>query len=309
MTTAVVFAYSEVGMRCLRVLLRHGFDVQKVFSHEDDPAELRWYGSVAEVARENHLALLTPTDPNVPMWINEVAQLRPDFLFSFYYRHLLCDELLATARQGALNMHGSLLPKYRGRAPVNWAIIHGESETGASLHYMHSKPDAGPLVAQERVPIAINDTGLDVSLKVARAAESLLDRCLPDLIDGRATAKPLDLASGSYFGRRRPEDGRIRWNAPAMEIHNLIRAVAPPFPGAFATHGAHTFRLLGSVYRGERVRFQQSAPCLYVDDLGLHLDCVDGQRLHLTHVELDGDLLMASSFVARCGTTPYLLQS
>ncbi len=138
-----------------------------------------------------------------------------------------------------LNMHGSLLPKYRGRAPVHWAIIHGESETGASLHYMLEKPDAGALVDQQAVPILENDTALDVSVKVAEAAEQVLRRALPALIAGTAAAQPLDLARGSYFGRRRPEDGRIDWNAGARAIHDLG-----------ACGGAAVSRRL---YRAERV--------------------------------------------------------
>lgn len=302
MTTAVVFAYSEVGERCLRVLLRHGIQVQLVFSHEDDPNEVRWYRSVAEIASSNHISVFMPADPNTGEWISTVAQLRPDFIFSFYYRHMLCNELLGLASRGALNMHGSLLPKYRGRAPVNWAILHGETETGASLHYMSSAPDAGPLVGQERVPIRIEDTALDVSLQVAAAAERLLDRLLPDLIAGRAPATPLDLSQGSYFGRRRPEDGQISWHWPALRIHNLIRAVAPPFPGAFGVSAGRTFRLLGSRYLREPARYPQLAPCLYADGLALYLDCVDGSRLTLPTVQLDGKPLTPNCFAASCGT-------
>nr|WP_298726688.1 formyltransferase [uncultured Steroidobacter sp.] len=302
MTSAVVFAYSEVGARCLRVLLRHGVQVPMVFSHEDDPSEVRWYRSVAEIARSNHIGVVMPANPNSRSWISTVAQLRPDFIFSFYYRHMLCDELLGLASRGALNMHGSLLPKYRGRAPVNWAILHGETETGASLHHMCSAPDAGPLVAQERVAIRIEDTALDVSLQVAAAAERLLDRVLPDLIAGRALATPLDLSQGSYFGRRRPEDGQISWDWPALRIHNLIRAVAPPFPGAFGVSAGRTFRLLGSRYLQEPARFPQRAPCLYAEGLAIYLDCVDGSRLTLPTVQLDGKPLAPTCFAARCGT-------
>jgi UDP-4-amino-4-deoxy-L-arabinose formyltransferase/UDP-glucuronic acid dehydrogenase (UDP-4-keto-hexauronic acid decarboxylating) len=130
-------------------------------------------------------------------------------------------------------MHGSLLPKYRGRAPVHWAILKGETETGASLHYMVEKPDAGALVDSQAVPILENDTALDVSLKVAAAAEQVLRRSLPKLLAGSAPARPLDLKQGAYFGKRTPEDGRIDWRCPARSVHDLVRAVAPPFPGAF----------------------------------------------------------------------------
>ena len=147
-------------------------------------------------------------------WIAEGRRARPDFLFSFYYRHLLeCRRGSRMPKRGALNMHGSLLPKYRGRAPVHWAIIHGETVTGASLHYMLEKPDAGALVDQQAVPILENDTALAVSMKVAEAAQQVLARSLPKLIAGTAAARALDLAQGSYFGRRRPEDGRIDWRA------------------------------------------------------------------------------------------------
>lgn len=303
MTSAVVFAYSEVGVRCLRVLLQHGVRVDCVLTHEDDPLECRWFGSVADLAREHDLPLTT-ADPNTDSWIARIARLRPDFLFSFYYRHLLSEPLLATAARGALNMHGSLLPKYRGRAPVNWAILNGETQTGASLHYMQGRPDAGPLVGQQSVPILINDTALDVSLKVADAAQRLLDRLLPELIAGRAPCTAQNLQQGSYFGRRRLEDGRIRWEWPALAIHNLIRAVAPPFPGAFGTCNGSTLRVLGSRYLAQPACHTLHAPCLYVEHDALQLDCSDGLRLTLTQAELGDAPLTATSFVTRCGSTP-----
>ncbi len=170
--------------------------------------------------------------------------MAPDFLFSFYYRGMLAAPLLAAARHGALNMHGSLLPRYRGRAPVNWAVLHGERETGATLHYMTAKPDAGDIVAQTRVPILPDDTARDVFDKVTVAAELTLDGVLPALIDGTAPRRPQDPASGSYFGGRRPEDGIIDWQRDAASIHNLVRAVAPPYPGARTTLAGVPVRVL-----------------------------------------------------------------
>lgn len=307
MTSAVVFAYSEVGVRCLRVLLREGVHVALVITHEDDPSECQWFGSVRELAREQRIPVSIQADPNTQEVLEGIELLRPDFLFSFYYRYLLSERLLATAMRGALNMHGSLLPKYRGRAPVNWAIVNGESQTGASLHYMKARPDAGPLVGQEAVPILINDTALDVSMKVAAAAERLLGRCLPDLIAGRAPRVPLNLASGSYFGRRRPEDGRIHWHRPALEIHNLVRAVAPPFPGAFGPLGEQTLRVLGSRYLERSASHPLQAPCLHVAEGELRLDCSDGKQLTLTQVELDAAALTAESWVDRFGSAPLAL--
>ena len=237
MSRAVVFAYSEVGFRCLRVLLDRGIDVPLVFTHADAPGEVHWFQSVARLATERGIEVVTPENPNSAGWIKRVGALTPHYIFSFYYRSMLGQPLLSNARWGALNMHGSLLPKYRGRAPVNWAILNGERSTGATLHYMVSKPDAGPIVAQQAVPIGINDTALTVSIAVAETAASLLEDCLPLLAEGPPAARPMDLTEGSYFGARTAEDGRIDWSWPADRIHALIRAVAPPFPGAFTDLG------------------------------------------------------------------------
>jgi methionyl-tRNA formyltransferase len=183
-------------------------------------------------------------------------------------------------------MHGSLLPKYRGRAPVHWAIIQGESATGASLHYMLEKPDAGALVDQQAVPILENDTALDVSLKVADAAQKVLHRSLPRLVAGTAPAVPLDLAQGSYFGRRRPEDGRIDWRQGARTVHNLVRAVAPPFPGAFTEVNGCRLALLATRVDDQPVRHAARAPCLYAADGAWYADCVDGRRLKILELAL-----------------------
>jgi methionyl-tRNA formyltransferase len=185
-------------------------------------------------------------------------------------------------------MHGSLLPKYRGRAPVHWAILKGERLTGASLHYMVEKPDAGALVDQQSVPILENDTALDVSLKVAEAAALVLRRSLPGLVDGSAAARALDLAQGSYFGRRRPEDGRIDWRRGAREIHDLVRAVAPPFPGAFSEVNGCRLAVLETRVDTQPVRYANQAPCLYAVDGEWFADCVDGRRLKILKLEVNG---------------------
>ena len=190
MTTAVVFAYHNVGVKCLTVLLRHKIDVALVVTHADNPAEEIWFDSVAALAAEHGLAAIAPADPNTPDIVERIRALQPDFLFSFYYRHMLKPPLLCTPRLGALNMHGSLLPKYRGRVPVNWAVINGETETGATLHYMTAKPDAGDIVAQQAAPILPDETAVEVFQKVAAAASAALDLNLPALIAGTAPRRP-----------------------------------------------------------------------------------------------------------------------
>jgi methionyl-tRNA formyltransferase len=231
LTSAVVFAYHDVGVRCLGVLLEAGVELPLVVTHRDDPAEGRWFASVAALSRGRGID--TREDPTAGEIHERLQAVRPDFIFSFYYRRMLPMEWLALARRGAFNMHGSLLPKYRGRAPVNWAVLMGEAQTGATLHEMVAKPDAGRIADQEQVPIGEDETALEVFRKVTTAAEKVLRRALPRLIAGTAVLKEQDLESGSYFGARKPEDGRIDWSRSAREIHNLVRAVAPPYPGAF----------------------------------------------------------------------------
>jgi methionyl-tRNA formyltransferase len=284
---AVVFAYSEVGVRCVRELLAQGVEIPLLFTHADDPAEPQWFGSVQRLAEMQGLRVVTPADPNTPQWTAAGAAANPDFLFSFYYRYMLDKAWLKVPRLGALNMHGSLLPKYRGRAPVHWAILNGEPATGASLHYMVEKPDAGALVDQQSVPILENDTALDVSLKVAAAAELVLRRSLPPLMAGNAAAIPLDLAKGSYFGRRRPEDGRIDWQRSARVVHDLVRAVAPPFPGAFTELNGCRLAVFESRVDAGPARYPSRAPCLYAADGEWYADCVDGRRL-LVRFAIDG---------------------
>jgi methionyl-tRNA formyltransferase len=238
---AVVFAYHNVGVRCLKVLLARGVDVALVVTHEDNPAETIWFESVSGVCRERGISFVTPADPASHELFARVRAIRPDFIFSFYYRHMLPVELLTLAPHGAFNMHGSLLPKYRGRAPVNWAVLHGETETGATLHEMAAKPDAGMIVAQTSVPILPDDTSHEVFGKVTVAAEQTLWKVLPLMLAGQTPKMPNDLSAGSYFGGRKPEDGRIDWSQPAQTIYNLHRAVAPPYPGAWTIVGGTTY--------------------------------------------------------------------
>jgi methionyl-tRNA formyltransferase len=305
---AVVFAYSEVGFRCLRALLDEGVDVPLVFTHRDAPGEVRWFGSVAQLASDSGIDEISTEHPDSPQWAERLVALEPHYLLSFYYRAMLSEQLLKSARWGALNMHGSLLPKYRGRAPVNWAILNGERETGATLHYMVSKPDAGAIVAQQAVPIGINDTALTVSLAVAQAAAELLTSCLSEMAEGPPAARPMDLAAGSYYGGRKPEDGRIDWAWPAARIHALIRAVAPPFPGAFTDLATQRIVFGASRWTGEPAH--SGTAQLYAENgEHLYLDCVDGYRLEIPSVTIDGQLLDGSRFAELHGEAPLPLNT
>ncbi|WP_225721769.1 formyltransferase [Candidatus Vallotiella sp. (ex Adelges kitamiensis)] len=229
----VVFAYHNIGVRCLRVLLAYDADIALVITHQDNPEECIWFESVSAVAADYGLPVITLSRPPERELIEIIRAIQPDFIFSFYYRHMLPPELLVLAPQGAFNLHGSLLPKYRGRAPINWAVLNGETETGSTLHEMTSKPDAGAIVAKTLVPILPDDTACQVFNKVTVSAEQTLWQAFPALLADNAPRMPNDLSAGSYFSGRRPEDGRIDWSLPAQQVYNLVRSAAPPYPGAF----------------------------------------------------------------------------
>ena len=231
---AVVFAYHEVGARCLQALLDGGVDVQLVITHTDDPNERIWFTSVAELAAKAGITVITPESASEPDVQTRIAAIAPDYIFSFYYRQMIPMSVLNLAKIAPLNMHGSLLPKYRGRVPINWAVLHGETETGATLHVMAEKPDAGDIVAQQAVPIGPDETAGEVFGNVTTAAAETLKSVLPQLLKADVPRRPNNLSEGSYFGGRKPEDGRIHWDQPAAQVYNLIRAVAPPYPGAFS---------------------------------------------------------------------------
>jgi methionyl-tRNA formyltransferase len=230
---AVVFAYHDVGVHCLKALLHAGIQIDLVITHQNDPNENIWFKSVTKLCEDQRITYITPNSNQLMDLVPRIQKLAPDYLFSFYYRHMIPAELLACAKVAALNMHGSLLPKYRGRAPVNWAILHGETQTGATLHIMETKPDAGDIVGQSTVSIGANETATDVFDKVSQAAISVINQVLPELLKGHIPRKLNNLTQGSYFGGRKPADGQILWHQTAQQVHNLVRAVAPPYPGAF----------------------------------------------------------------------------
>ncbi|WP_215777678.1 formyltransferase [Paludibacterium sp. B53371] len=300
MTRAVVFAYHDVGVRCLKTLIGAGVEVALVVTHEDNPAENIWFDSVAGVAADFDIPVITPEDPNAETVVAQIRALAPDFLFSFYYRKMLKAPLLACAARGAYNMHGSLLPKYRGRVPINWAVIHGETETGATLHQMNVKPDNGPLVDQFAVPILPDDTAAEVFDKVVVAAEIVLARSLPRLIDGTATLTQQDLSLGAYFGGRGPEDGRLDGRQSAQALHNFVRALSHPYPGAFADTPAGRL-VLWKTRRLDVAGRQADRACLSIDGPHLRLDCADGGVLRILDADLDGSPLDTARFAACFG--------
>lgn len=304
--SAVVFAYHNVGVRGLLALLDAGVEVRLVVTHPDNPQETIWFERVAGLAAQQGLPCIMPADPHAPEVMAQLHAAAPDFLFSLYYRHMLQPSVLQIPKRGAFNMHGSLLPRYRGRAPVNWAVLHGERETGATLHVMHEKPDHGPIVDQCAVPILSEDTARQVFDKVTLAAEIVLARSVPRLIDGTATFTPQQHIPGQYFSGRKPEDGRIPLRASASQIHNLVRAVAPPdYPGAFfdSSQGRVLIARTRPVARSTQQPTHADHFCLRAHEGSLWLEAADGQSLHVLQASLNGQWIDATSSPSGLGFT------
>ncbi|MEP7132375.1 MAG: formyltransferase [Acidobacteriota bacterium] len=302
MTRVAVFAYSDTGHACLKALLDRGADVVFVATHADDPSEAQWFPSVAELARSRGIEPEIVEDPHAPGVLERVRASRPDLLFSFYYRGLLPDAVLRLPSLGAFNIHGSLLPRFRGRAPVNWAVLKGETETGATLHAMTSRADAGDIVDQQSVPIGPDDTALEVQRRVTAAAVAVLTRRLEELAAGRAPRVAQDESRATKFPRRGPDDGRIDWSWSARQVHDLVRAVTHPWPGAFT-----------DIFGGKTILWKTSVPNLGAHDNfpgqirteagRLYVACGDDRYVEVLALQREGeDEMEASRFIAEMVT-------
>jgi methionyl-tRNA formyltransferase len=231
------FGYSEVGHDCLSLLLERGDNVVALITHEDNPSENIWFKTPAIAARGKGIPVHTPERVGTPEWMERIAAMRPDLIISVYYRNMIGMKVLGLAPLGAFNMHGSLLPAYRGRAPINWAVLHGETRIGMTLHRMVKEPDAGNIVDQEGVDIGPRDTAEQAFRKVLPCARKVLGRQIDALLSGTARESVQDVSKATYFGGRKPEDGRIDWSRSSLQVFNLVRAVTEPYPGAFVDTG------------------------------------------------------------------------
>lgn len=291
----VVFAYHDIGCTGIEALLEAGYEIQAVFTHADDPGENRFFGSVAQLCAEHNLPVYSPEDVNHPLWIERIRELAPQALFSFYYRNMLKQAILDIPTVGAFNLHGSLLPAYRGRAPINWCLVNGEAETGITLHQMTAKPDAGAIVAQQAVTIADDDTALTLHGKVRLAARALLEQELPKLRAGDIRLTPQDESKASYYGRRTPADGELHWHRPARELHNLVRAVTQPYPGAFSFAGDRKLTVWKSHWLAQQ---SDKQPGTILSQEPLRIACGEGV-LEIVAGQAEGGLYVRGAQLAR----------
>lgn len=233
----VVFGYDELVFASVGVVGGSGCEVIGVVfpsKHRDGRVE-----QVRDQLAARGLPLFTqPPRRDVADFAEQMRSLRPDLFVVWSYPMVLPEALLAIPRLGCVNVHLGLLPGYRGANGVQQALIHGEAETGVTLHFMDAGLDTGPLIAQARFPIHADDDIVELLRRARAAGVMLLERALPALARGSVVGVPQDESHAHYHGRRSEADDRIDWSAPSVRTANLVRALVRPFPGAFTTwHG------------------------------------------------------------------------
>lgn len=233
MITSIVCAYSPVGREALEGLVEAGIEVSALYTYPQAQDEA-WFEPPAAFAEAHGIPVRMEPDFNSDQVFETIQRSAPDLLLSFYFREMIQARVLAIPRLGAYNLHGSLLPAYRGRAPINWVLVKGETQTGITLHAMTPKPDDGDIVAQMKIPMDWDETALSLTRKAASAGRVLVRESVPAIVAG--TAKLIsqrNLGPSTYFGGRKPSDSRLDFTMSAGEAFNQIRAVADPWPNAF----------------------------------------------------------------------------
>ena len=216
-----------LGLTVLQQLVEMPIDIQCVLTdrHSDE---------VIEFCKRERLQVFAgnPRGGKALMWLSD-REIKFDNILSINYLFILETDLLNLISGYAVNFHGSLLPKYRGRTPHVWAIINGESEAGITAHLMNENCDDGDIVKQVVVPIGDNDTGAVILDKYKELYPGLVCQVVEDIEKGTVCSRVQDISKATYFGKRTPNDGKINWDWQKERIRNWVRAQACPYPGAF----------------------------------------------------------------------------
>jgi UDP-4-amino-4-deoxy-L-arabinose formyltransferase/UDP-glucuronic acid dehydrogenase (UDP-4-keto-hexauronic acid decarboxylating) len=176
----------------------------------------------------------------------DVVRTAPDLLVSVGFLKKVPREVLEIPSQGAINLHGALLPRYRGRAPISWALLNGEKHVGITVHYMEEEIDSGPILIQRRIRVSAQDTACTLYERMKRLAPAVLLEALKMFETGTPSGVPQDERSATRYGKLTQEVCLIRWGDPAKKIHDKIRALVPPYPGAFTFSGGRKYIVVRS---------------------------------------------------------------
>jgi methionyl-tRNA formyltransferase len=234
----IVFAGSGTfGVPTLRALVEGGQEVVAIVTQPDRPSgrgQTVRVGPIKWFARERNLPILQPENVNSAVSLRHIRALHPDLLLVIAYGQKIGPDLLAMPKYGAVNLHASLLPKFRGAAPINWAIIDGETETGLTVIAMTSEIDAGDILGQRATPIEPNETAGDLGDRLSKLGARLVTEVVRELPLDEVERRRQNENQATEAPRLKKSDGQIDWTQPALQVHNRIRGTTP-WPGAFTT--------------------------------------------------------------------------
>lgn len=238
----LIFGNQHLGIELIKYILSQKRDeIIGIVCHPDgyDKGEKPWYPSIKMFAQKKNLKVFNPRNLRNKTFLENVKKLAPDIIISASYRLMIPYECFKMAKIAGFNIHGSLLPKNRGWAPLNWALIKGENEGGSTAHFLVEKADQGNIIAQKKFLITKNDDAKTVYKKMLRTDLAVAKEALKKLKNKNFKGQKQDKKKASYNPPRRPDDGKIDWNNSAQNIYNFIRALVKPYPGAFSYYKNH----------------------------------------------------------------------
>lgn len=244
--TTIFMGTPDFAVPTLQALIQSGYQVPLVVTQPDRPKG-RGRKCVAPPVKikalELNLEVLQPVTVKDKKFSDRIRQIEPDFLIVLAFGHILPEEILRLPKRGTINVHASLLPKYRGPAPVQWAIINGESETGITTILMDRGVDTGDILLARKEPIFEEDTAVTLQQRLAQSGAELLIKTLQGCVDESIKPLPQNHSKASYAPLLKKQDGRIRWHTPADKLAAFIRGMTP-WPGAFTFHNKNRLKIL-----------------------------------------------------------------
>jgi methionyl-tRNA formyltransferase len=247
-TKLIFMGTPDFAVPILQMLLEQGYEVMAVVTQPDRPKgrkRILTPSPVKEEALKHNIRVLQPEKLRSPDAVAEIVAMRPDLIVTAAYGQILPKSILELPVHGCLNVHGSLLPHYRGGAPIQRAIMNGEDVTGVTLMYMAAGLDTGDMISKVEVPITEEDNAGTMFIKLSQAGKELLCTTLPELIAGHVSAVPQDHTIATLAPNISREDEQIRWERPAADLFNQIRGLSP-WPGAFTTWNGENFKVWAS---------------------------------------------------------------
>jgi len=284
-----------------------GFSVRAVVTQPDKPRgrELKLLPSPVKVLAERlHLTVLQPLKAREDGFATQLRELNPDLVVVVAYGQILPQRLLDLPAHGCLNVHTSLLPKYRGAAPIQRAIAEGEPETGVTIMKMDAGLDTGPVLATRRTPILSTDDSQTLHDRLAQLGADLLLETIPEYLAGRIAPQPQPAEGASYAAKIKKDDGRIDWRLSARQIWNRLRAFTP-WPGVFSFLEVPPKLQMLKIWKAEVMETNgQQGTVLSADKTGLVVGCGQGALRILELQREGGRRLTAEQFLAGCQLKP-----